>query len=139
MLAVACAGGVGEAFARRSGSGRTVLLAKEADLVTRLVAMGGVTRRPLETKDLDNDCGRGDWGVLMPSTPFAYPQVVSRCFTTSDSVFPVNIRRLSSPITVSCNAIGVTAVRTLDEVDRVVRAVLQAEARRRCCGTCQRY
>jgi len=29
--------------------------------------MGGVTRRPLEAKDLDNDCGRGDWGVLTPS------------------------------------------------------------------------
>ena len=46
----------------------------------------------------------------------------------------VNICRLRSPITVSCNAIGVTAVRALDEVDAVVRAVLQAEARWRCCG-----
>jgi hypothetical protein len=49
-----------KALARRSGSGRTVLLAKEADLVTRLVAIAGVTRRPVETKDLDNECGRGD-------------------------------------------------------------------------------
>ena len=55
-------------------------------MVTRLVAMGRVTHRPLETKDLDNDCGRGDWGVLMMSTLSMHPQVVSRCFTTSDSV-----------------------------------------------------
>jgi hypothetical protein len=88
VLAVACVGRMAKALARRSGSGRTVLLAKEADLVTRLVAMGGVTRRPLETKDLDNDCGRGDWGVLMPSTPFAYPQVASRTFASSTCAFP---------------------------------------------------
>jgi len=36
-LAVACVGGIGKALARRSGSGRTVLVATEADLVTRLV------------------------------------------------------------------------------------------------------
>jgi hypothetical protein len=40
--------------------------------------MGRLTRRPLETKDLDNDGGRGDRGVLTPATPVAYPQVLSR-------------------------------------------------------------
>jgi hypothetical protein len=56
--------------------------------------MGGVTRRPLETKDLDNDCGRGDGGVLMPSTPSVYPQVVSvvsprqiQCLRSSERIF----------------------------------------------------
>jgi hypothetical protein len=63
--------------------------------VTLLVAMAGVTRRPLETKDLDNDCGSGDWRVGAINT--------------------FSIRRFKSPITVSCNAIGVTAVRALDE------------------------